>query len=185
MDVGIDPAGRENLALSSDDIRIRPNDKRRVDSVHDIRVPCLSNPHDNPILDANIRLEDPTPVKHQRIHDNQVRALVVRTTSRLPDPITQRLPTTERALVAVSRVVLLDLDAQIRRPQTHRVAYRRPVHHRVRHAVHRVRFDLAVVAGRVLRRVQEAFFFQPPEDSVRVRCVDCSCRYAAAADDGL
>jgi hypothetical protein len=72
MDVCIDSTCRNDHLLSRNDLGTGPNNHSIRHSVHHIRVSPLSDPNDDSILDADIRLVNSRPVDDECIGDYQI-----------------------------------------------------------------------------------------------------------------
>ena len=70
MDVQVEAAGGEDLALARDHLRARPDDD--VDVRLDVRVAGLADPRDAPALQADIGLHDAPVIEDQRVGDDRV-----------------------------------------------------------------------------------------------------------------
>ena len=120
MDVGVEAAGREDLALAGDDLRARADRDRhpRLDG----RVARLADRRDAPILQRDVSLHDPPMIEDQRVGDHRVGGTLGARRLPLPHAVTDHLATAELHLLAVDREVALDLDEQRRVGEPHAVA---------------------------------------------------------------
>ncbi|OIQ67450.1 hypothetical protein GALL_509700 [mine drainage metagenome] len=70
MNMGIDAAGRQDLALAGNHLGPRPNDD--IDTRLHIRVARLTNPRDPAIGDRHVGLHDPPVIDDQRIGNHRI-----------------------------------------------------------------------------------------------------------------
>ena len=70
MDMRVEAAGREDLALAGDDLRARPDDD--VDIRLHVRIAGLADGGDPPVLDADIGLHDAPVIEDDRVGDDGV-----------------------------------------------------------------------------------------------------------------
>ena len=133
VDVAVDPAGGEDLAVAGDDLGPRPDHQVRVHAVHGVRVAGLAERHDPAVPDADVGLDDAPVVEHDRAGDHQCPARP-RRGWRSDWPIDSRItlppPKTASSPAAGPPAVLLDLDQQVGVGQPDPVAGRRAVERR-------------------------------------------------------
>src|SRR5680860_713482 len=110
VDVYVESAGREDLALTGDDIRGRPDEQGRVDTIGDVRVACAPQRDDTTVADANVRAHDSPVVEHDRVGDDSVERAVGTRGHALGHRLADRLAAAEHCLLTPEREVLLDLD---------------------------------------------------------------------------
>ena len=128
MDVGVDPARRDDPPLARDDLRGGSDHHSRRDTGHQIGIARLPDPDDAAALDPDVRLHDPPMVEDERVGDDAVeRPFGRRGPGGLPHPVPDHLPAAEFHLVAVDREVPLHLDEQLRVGQPDAVADGGPV----------------------------------------------------------
>ena len=111
----------------------RPDHQPRVDARLGQRIAGLADGHDPSFANADVALDDPPVVDDHRVGDDQVAVLG---THRLVEralslPVPDRFAAAEDRLFAVVRVIVLDLDDQLRVGQPDAVADRRAVFLRV------------------------------------------------------
>src|SRR5581483_4188595 len=85
-------------------------------------------PDDAAVLDADVRLDDARPVDDQRVRDDDVERVRVVASRALPLRVAEDLSAAELALIAVARVIALDLDEQIGVAEANAIAGRGPEH---------------------------------------------------------
>ncbi len=81
VDVTVDGAGGDDLAVARDDLGARPDDEVGVDAVHRVGVAGLAQRDDATVADPEVRLDDPPVVEDDDAGDHGVRgalALVAR-----------------------------------------------------------------------------------------------------------
>jgi hypothetical protein len=111
MDVGVDAAGCQDLALAGDRFRAWPDDD--VDAGLHIRVSGLADTNNATVLQAHIRLHDPPPIDDQRVGNDRINRTFGPAALGLAHAIADHLAAAKLHLLAVGREVLLDLDDQI------------------------------------------------------------------------
>ena len=126
VDVAVDAAGGEDLALAGDRLRSRADDD--VDARLDVRVAGLADCRDAPLAQADIGLEDAGVVDDQRIGYDGVDGAVGARDLALTHAVADHLATAELHLLAVGGEVLLHLDDEIGIGEPHLVAGGRPEH---------------------------------------------------------
>ena len=126
MDVGVDAAGGEDATLAGDRLGAGTDDD--VDAGLGLRVAGLADGGDAAILEADVGLDDTPVVEDQRVGDHGVDRPGRAGLLPLPHAVADHLAAAELDLLAVDRVVLLDLDHEIRVGEAHLVADRRPEH---------------------------------------------------------
>ena len=72
VDVGVDGAGREDLAVARDDLGLGADDEVGVDPVHGVGVAGLAQGGDPAVADADVGLDDAPVVEHDRAGDHGV-----------------------------------------------------------------------------------------------------------------
>ena len=140
MDVAVEAAGGEDLALAGDDLGAGADDDG--DAGLDVGIAGLADGGDVPVLDADVGFDDAPVVEDQRIGDDGVdRALRVGDL-RLAHAVADHLAAAEFHLVAVDGEILLDLDDEIGVGEPHAVAGGRPEHVGIGRAFHGDRHDV-------------------------------------------
>src|SRR5262249_57484355 len=124
VEMDVDPAGRGDHALRRPHVRVRADDERGVDGVHDLRVAGLSDTDDPPVLDADVRLDDALHRVDQKcVRDHEVERPVPGGDPAVhPEPVPEGLAAPDNALVARDEVVLFHLCPQLGITETHAVA---------------------------------------------------------------
>ncbi len=144
MDVGIDPACRDDAPLAGDDLGGRPDDHGMPfpgsgvgnggsDTTLNPRIARVADPDDAPAFDADVRFHDPDlRIEDERVGDDEIEGLRIGGGRRLAHPVADDLAPPELDLVSVAAglrdVVLLDFDKEIRIRQAHPVADGRAEH---------------------------------------------------------
>jgi hypothetical protein len=77
VDVGVEAACCNNLVLASDHVCTGSNHHVRIHAIHDIWVACFADSNNDAVFDADVGLEDTSPVDYQRIRDDSVESLRV------------------------------------------------------------------------------------------------------------
>src|SRR6185436_4014440 len=129
VDVRVDPARRQQASLAGDDLRARTD--LDVDTRLHVGIPGLADAGDPPLLDADVRLDDSTDVEHDRVGDHRVGGDAAAALA-LAHAVADHLAAAELHLLAVDRVVALDLDHQVGVGQADPVTGGGTVHLRVR-----------------------------------------------------
>ena len=75
MDVGIDAAGRHDVSFTRNDFRSDADLHSPGHVRHQIRIPRLPDTRDAPILDPDVRLNDPRVIDDKGIGDDECRVL--------------------------------------------------------------------------------------------------------------
>ena len=120
VDVGVEAAGGEDLALAGDHLGAGADDDG--DAGLDIRIAGLADGEDVAVLDADVGLHDPPVVEDQRVGDDGIdRALLVGDLA-LAHAVANHLAAAELHLLAVGGEVLLHLDDDVGVGEPHAVA---------------------------------------------------------------
>ena len=127
VDVRVEPARGQDLALAADDLGGRADLQLRVDAVADIGVAGPAERDDRAVLDADIGLHDSPPVEHDRIRDDRIRGAFGAGDRTLQHRLADRLASAEDGLVASDGQVFLDLDPQVGVGQPDLIPAGRPV----------------------------------------------------------
>ena len=122
MDVRVDAAGGHDEAFAGDGFGRDADDHPWRDSGHDVGIAGLADRRDAPVLDADVGFVDGGPVDDERIGDHAVEGLVLADAGGLAHPIPQHFAAAELALVAVGRVIALDLGDEIGIAEAHAVS---------------------------------------------------------------
>ena len=113
VDVGVEAAGREDLALAGDHVGARADDQRGVDAVGDVGVAAAPDPDDPAGPDADVGADDAPVVEDDDVGDHRVERALGRGGERLVHRLADRLAAAEDRLLAADGQVLLDLDPQV------------------------------------------------------------------------
>ena len=132
MDVRIEAAGGQDLALAGDHLGARPDDD--VDARLDIGVAGLADPLDAAALQPDVGLHDPPVIEDEGVGDDRIDGAVGVRRLRLPHAVADDLAAAELHLLAVDREVALDLDHEVRVGKAQLVADGRPEHVGIRGA---------------------------------------------------
>src|SRR5207245_7409308 len=101
VDVAVEPAGSEDLALARNHVGTRTNDDGNAGL--DVGIAGLADRSDHAFLDRNVSFHDAPVIDDQRIGDDRVgRALPVGDLG-LPHAVTDPLAAAELHLLAVNR----------------------------------------------------------------------------------
>src|SRR5262245_26355307 len=128
MDVAVDAAGGDDHALAGDHLGAGADGNR--DAGLDVRIARLADPPDAAVLDADVALDDPRMVDDERVGNDGIGDLR-RAALALPHTVADHLAAAELHLLAVDRVVLLNLDPQRGVREPHAIADRGAEHLRV------------------------------------------------------
>ena len=126
MDVRVEAAGGQDLALAGDHLGARPDDD--VDARLDVGVAGLADPLDAAVLQPDVGLDDPPVIEDEGVGDDGVDGAVGVRRLRLPHAVADDLAAAELHLLAVGGEVALDLDHEVRVGKAQRVADGRPEH---------------------------------------------------------
>ena len=120
MDVAVEPAGGEDLALARDHVGAGTDHDGHAGL--DIRIAGLADGADVAFLDGDIGLHDPPVIDDQRIGDDGIgRALLVGGLG-LAHAVADHLAAAEFHLLAIDGEILFDLDDEIGIGQPHPIA---------------------------------------------------------------
>ena len=119
VDVRVDAARRDDHPFAGDDLR-RPADGER-DAGLDVRIARLADAENQPVFQADVGFHDAPVVEDDGIRDDGIHHLG-RAALRLAHAVADHLAAAELHLFAVDRVVMLDLDEQLRVGQADAVA---------------------------------------------------------------
>ncbi|MNS58088.1 hypothetical protein D3C72_909940 [compost metagenome] len=125
MNVGVDPAGGDDLTFGGDHFCRRANRDRHAGL--DIRVPGFADGEDSAIFDADIRLHDPPVIDDQRVGQHQIHARLRRHLP-LAHAVADHFPAAKFHLFAVDREIVFHLDPQFGVGQPHFIAHGRAKH---------------------------------------------------------
>src|SRR5438874_2685635 len=110
MDVAVDAARGDDLAFTGDRLGARAD--HDVDLGLDVGITGLADAYDAAVPEADISLHDAPVIEDQRVGDHGIdRALGARALA-LAHAVADHLAAAELHLLAVGRVVLLDLDEE-------------------------------------------------------------------------
>src|ERR1700751_1999363 len=137
MDVRVDAAGGDNLALAGDHFSSGADYDRDVRL--DIRIPSFPDRCNPAVFDCDICLHDSPMIENQGVRNYRVdRAFTARTLG-LTHAVANHLPAAELHLLAVGRVVLFYFDDDVRIRKAYFVTDGWSKHLRIGSAVHFVR----------------------------------------------
>ena len=106
MDMGVDPACRQDHPLPCQSLRGCANGHALCHAIHDIRISGLSDTCNFSVPDPDIRLEYPRIVDHQRIGDNQIQIAVFMSGSyRLSHAVPYGLAASELHLFPINGII--------------------------------------------------------------------------------
>src|SRR5262249_18474764 len=105
MDVHINPAGRDDLALTGDHLASRPENDANV-RLH-IGVAGLTYRGNIPVFDADIRLDNSPVVQNQGVSDYRVDSSIAARPLRLAHAVADDFAASELHLLPIGREVLL------------------------------------------------------------------------------
>ena len=110
MDVGVDPAGGDDLPFSGNHFRCRANRDRHAGL--NVRVPGFADGEDPSVLDADIGFYDPPVIDDQRVGENQIHAAL---SGHLPlaHAVADHLSAAKFDLFAVDREIVFHFDPQL------------------------------------------------------------------------
>ncbi len=147
MDVRVEAAGGDDLALARDDFGAGADDDG--DARLNVRVAGLADAGDATVLQSDVGFDDAPMIEDQRVSDDGVdRALLVGQL-RLAHAVADHLAAAELHLLAVNSEILFDFNDEIGIGQPHTVADSRSVHIDVGAALDLERHDvLAVISIR-------------------------------------
>ena len=120
MDVRVDPAGGENLALAGDDFGARSDDD--VDTGLDVRIARLADARDPAADDRDVGFDDAPMVDDERVGDDGVGGTLRARHLRLAHAVADHLAAAEFYLLAVDRQVALHHGPEIGVGKAHAVA---------------------------------------------------------------
>ncbi len=126
MDVAVDAAGGEDLALAGDHLGAGPDDDG--DARLDVGVAGLADGGDAAVAQADVGLVDAGVVDDQRVGDDGVDGAVGAGGLRLAHAVADHLAAAELHLLAVGGEVLLHLDDEVGVGEAHLVAGGGPEH---------------------------------------------------------
>ena len=126
MDVGVDPAGGDDLAFAGDGLGAGADDD--VDAGLGLGIAGLADGDDPAVLEADVGLHDAPMVEDQRVGDHGVDRTGRAGLLALAHAVADHLAAAELDLLAVDSAVLLDLDDEVGVGEAHLVADRRPEH---------------------------------------------------------
>ena len=132
MDVRIEAASGQDLALAGDHLGARPDDD--VDARLDVGVAGLADPLDAAALQPNVGLHDAPVIEDEGVGDDRVDGAVGVRRLRLPHAVADDLAAAELHLLAIGGEVALDLDHEVGVGKAQLVAGGRPEHVGIRRA---------------------------------------------------
>ena len=126
MDVRVEAAGGENLALARDHLGARADDDRHAGL--DVRIAGLADRRDHAVLDRDVGLHDPPVIEDRRVGDDGVDRPPRARDLALSHAVANDLAAAELHLLAIGGEILLDLDEQLRVREPHAIPRGRPEH---------------------------------------------------------
>src|SRR5262249_10809860 len=124
MHMHVQAADGSDHAFAIKDLGVRPDDQPRIDAGHNVRIPGLADGNDLAALDADVALDDAGDrIDDERIDDDHVDSAVGQAMAGVDaHAVAQRLAAADYALLAIDRVVALDLYEQRGIAEPHEVA---------------------------------------------------------------
>ena len=119
MNVRINAAGSEDLALTRDDLGAGTDDD--IDARLHVGIAGLADFEDAAVLDGDVCLHDPPMIDNQRIGNNGIHRPLRLGELRLPHPVANDLAAAEFHFLTVDRQVAFDLDNQIGIGEAHAI----------------------------------------------------------------
>ena len=126
MDVGVEAAGGEDLALAGDHFGAGADDDRHAGL--DVGIAGLADRMDEPVPDADVGLDDPPMVEDDGVGDDGVDRAARARHLALAHAVADHLAAAELHLFAIDGEVLLDLDEEFGVGEPHPVARGRAEH---------------------------------------------------------
>src|SRR4029077_4237352 len=111
MNVGVDAASGDNLALASDHFSSGADNDRDVGL--DVRISSFPDGCNSAVFDGDICLHYSPMIEYQCVGDNRIHRALTTRTLRLTHPVAADFPTSALHFLAVSRVVLLPFDDNV------------------------------------------------------------------------
>ena len=111
MDVGVDGAGGDDVALAGNRLGARTHDD--VDPIGDVGVARLADRTDAAVAQADIGLNNAPPIEDQGVGDHRVHGAIGAAGLGLAHAIADHLAAAELHLIAVAGEVLLHLQDQL------------------------------------------------------------------------
>ena len=111
MDVGVDGAGGDDVALAGNRLGARAHDD--VDPIGDVGVARLADRTDTAVAQADVGLNNAPPIEDQGIGDHRVHGPIGAAGLGLAHAIADHLAAAELHLIAVAGEVLLHLEDQL------------------------------------------------------------------------
>ena len=111
VDVGVEAAGGEDLALARDHLGAGADDDG--DAGLDVGIAGLADRMNEPVLQAHVGLHDPPMVEDERVGDDGVDGASGARGLRLAHAVADHLAAAELHLLAVGGEILLDLDEEV------------------------------------------------------------------------
>ncbi len=141
MNVAVDAAGGDDLALAADDLGAGTDDD--IDTRLDVGVAGLADAADAAAGDADIGLDDAAMVDDHGVGDDGIGGAVGAADLALPHAVADHLAAAELDLLAVDRAVALDRDEELGVGKSDAVARRRTEHPGIGAALHAYRHHSA------------------------------------------
>src|SRR5688572_4398229 len=124
VNVGVDAAGGKNLTFSREDLCRSADFHAWSDAIHDSGVARLANGGDAAVTYGDIRLVNSRVIQDERVGDDKVwGAACSRRFGRLSHSVANDLAAAKLHLVAIPRMVALDLNDQVGVSQPNAVAF--------------------------------------------------------------
>ena len=134
MDVRVEAAGGEDLALAGDHLGAGADDNG--DAGLDVRIAGFADRRDAAVLEADVGFDNAPVVEDQRVGDDGVDRTLGVGNLRLAHAVADHLAAAKFHFLAVDGEILLHLDDQIGVGKPHAVAGGRPEHVRIGRAFH-------------------------------------------------
>src|SRR5689334_6708865 len=120
MNVCIESPGSENFSLARDDFGTWPDDD--ADVRLDIRIASLADSGDTTRLDADVGFDNAPMIENERVRNDGVDGALALAQLALAHAVADDLAAAEFHLLAIGRMVALDLDDDVRVRQPHAIA---------------------------------------------------------------
>ena len=111
MNMGINPARRQNHALSRHHFGRSPNDN--IDRILNVGIAGFADFDNFSVFNANIRLNNAPPIEDQGIGDHQIDGSLFTGNGGLTHAVSNDFATPKFDLIPVDRQILLDFDQKV------------------------------------------------------------------------
>src|SRR5262249_10758374 len=126
MDVHVEAAGGDDLALGRDHFGARPD--YDIDSGLHVGISGLADAGDAAVADPDVRLDDAPVIEDQRVRDDGIDRPLGTAALALAHAVADHLAATELHLLAVDRAILFHLEEGLGAREPYAVADRGSVH---------------------------------------------------------